>query len=137
MIYSRRVNLDKIGVTLSVACAIHCLLMPVLVIVMSVGVVSWLVDEQTELIILGVAGVIAGLSLWRGCRMHRRLSLWLIFIASAVLIVAGHLTGFSTPVSVHLHVAGGLCLAGTQLINLWLCKQCPACRTDRQQAQAG
>jgi len=145
MANTRALTLDKIGITLSIACAIHCLLLPVLLVVVSVGAVSWLVDEQTELIILGVAGVIAGLSLWRGCRVHRRLSIWLIFAAAAALIIAGHsIASHSDMAHSHdlpfaytlVHIAGGICLAGAQLINLWLCKKCPACELDREQVHA-
>ncbi len=133
MLNAKSISLEKVGVTLSLACAVHCLLLPVLLVAMSIGAVEWLADEHTELIILSVAGLIAAVSLWRGCMLHRQLSVWLIFAVAVAIIIGGHTIEISI-IRTPLHIAGGVALAATQLINVWLCRRCPKCSQEHDHA---
>lgn len=83
-------SLDRIGMMLSSACAIHCMLMPFLVgglVYMGAG---WVASEAMELALVGSAFLVALASLVPSFRRHRNPAALLLFTAGMVLIVTSH-----------------------------------------------
>lgn len=102
--------LDRTGVAASVACAIHCLIAPV-ILVAAPALGGWWVHPATHLVIAALVLPVAGMALWRGYRAHARS--W-ILVAGGVgmaLVGVGVLLPFleSTPESVA--AAGDVCRA--------------------------
>ena len=128
---------DRLGIWASVACAIHCLLTPLL-LSFSAVFVRLLPGEEAfhrKLAVL-VAGS-AALALFYGFRKHRRVRVLLLMAAGLSLIIGtawwGHL--FSNHwLEVGVTVCGSLLLITAHRLNHTFCRQCecvaPICSGD-------
>jgi MerC mercury resistance protein len=122
-----RIALDRIGTVLSMTCALHCLLTPVLVASVSLGALSWLAGEGTEATLLAAATALAAVVLGWGWRAHRRLESLGLFAVALMLVGAGR---FLVPEAAEtpMVVAGGLSIALAHVVNARLCRSCASCR---------
>ena len=117
---------DMTGACLSVACAIHCLAMPLLVAVLPLIGLGFLANERAELVlILGAIGL-AVVSLAWGIRHHRSWRALLILIVALAFIATAR-TAVEDTFEVVFYSIGGILLASAHLVNRHLCKICPAC----------
>ena len=66
-------NIDRLGIVMSIACAIHCMLLPFLTIFSTVGVLSIIQSSWFEWGVVVLAIVIAYKSLGDGIRTHRKM----------------------------------------------------------------
>ena len=64
---------DKAAIGLSLACALHCLMVPLLLALFPSGALSGLGDERIHLGLLFLIIPISVFSLTLGCRVHRNL----------------------------------------------------------------
>lgn len=126
----RQETLDRIGATVSTACALHCALTPLVVSLLAAGTIGWLADERVELAMIGSALVILAVSLWRGCRTHKRFALALFFPGALALLIGGKALGEDSPIGLGLVVTAGLVMAAAHLVNLRLCRSCEPCEAD-------
>ena len=117
---------DTTGACLSVACAVHCLSMPLLIAVLPLIGLGFLANERAELfLILGAIGLAVGSLAW-GVRLHRRWRALLILIV-ALAFIATSRTAVEGAFEVVFYSIGGVLLASAHLVNRHLCKTCPAC----------
>ena len=117
---------DTTGACLSVACAIHCLAMPLLVAVLPLIGLGFLANERAELfLILGAIGLAVGSLAW-GVRNHRRWRALLILIVALAFIATAR-TAVEGTFEVVFYSIGAVLLASAHLVNRHLCKTCPAC----------
>lgn len=135
---------DRIGMWASIACAVHCALLPLALVLapaLGLGVVGWLDVDQIFVLVATVLGV-AMLAL--GYRIHRAVSVWLLMAAGLALV---WLNAFS-PLHEHglwhavMMVTGGLMIALAHWRNtrLSLCARsrrvAPAAKSSGQPAAA-
>ena len=117
---------DTTGACLSVACAIHCLAMPLLVAVLPLIGLGFLANESAELVLItGAIGLAIGSLAW-GVRHHRSWRALLILIVALVFIVTAR-TAVEGTFEVVFYSIGAILLASAHLVNRHLCKTCPAC----------
>ena len=109
---------DQIGVTLSAICAVHCLLLPLVVGVLPMIGVAW-VSEETELWLSLVAVFVAGLSALWGYHLHKKLRVIALFVGAVGLVVMGLILG-----DVWYHTGGMFALLGAHILSSSLCKSC-------------
>jgi tetrahydromethanopterin S-methyltransferase subunit C len=84
-----KINLDALGVTASVLCAIHCAILPLVVASLPVFGVNIVHNPLFEYGMIGLAFVIGTGSLWHGfTRHHRRLLPWLLFAGGMIALIA-------------------------------------------------
>ncbi len=84
-------SLDRIGMLLSSACAIHCILMPFVVGSLVYMGAEWVASETTELLLIGSAFLVALASLLPSYRQHRNPSALLFFWMGITFILGTHL----------------------------------------------
>ena len=65
-------KVDIVGIGLSVACAIHCLVAPVLLSALSLLGIEFLSHEGFESIMIAMIAVLAGFAFFKGYRTHGR-----------------------------------------------------------------
>ena len=120
---------DTTGACLSVACAIHCLAMPLLVALLPLIGLGFLATERAELVFISGAIVLAIGSLAWGVRHHRRWRALLILIVALAFIATAR-TVVEGTFEVVFYSIGGILLATAHLVNRHLCKTCPACEPE-------
>lgn len=128
---------DRMGVSFSVICTIHCLFLPVILLaVPTLTTVSIFSDEHLfHLIMILLVIPAAAISFFIGCRQHadrRKFSyvLWLFFTGITILLFVAF-----TP-SIHelfiekvLTVAGSATIAAGHILNHTLCRK-GVCHTE-------
>lgn len=85
---SFRLNWDALGITASVACAIHCAVLPLFASVVPLFGVNIIHNVAFEAIMVGIAMMIGGYSFYHGYHRHHH-SWWpfVLFLAGILLLV--------------------------------------------------
>ncbi len=120
---------DTTGACLSVACAIHCLSMPLLIAVLPLIGLGFFATERAELVLITGAIALAVGSLAWSVRLHRSWRALLILIV-ALAFIATSRTAVEGTFEVVFYSIGGVLLASAHLVNRHLCKTCPACEPE-------
>lgn len=88
----RKINLDALGVTTSILCAIHCAILPLLMASLSIMGINILHNSFFEYGMIALAFLIGTLALWHGFRRHhRRLTPWFLFVGGMLFLIAKEL----------------------------------------------
>lgn len=78
-------SLDKTGIWVTTLCALHCLLLPVILPILSLIGLSFIGEEVLERTILGISLVVGFVALVIGMRKHLRLYPLLLLFAGGVI----------------------------------------------------
>jgi hypothetical protein len=122
---SYKINLDRIGITASTLCAIHCAALPFVITVLPMWGVGFLANEAVEITMIAVSLIIGIWSLSAAYRkQHHRIIPVLILISGFACIAVGHFSGIELlePILIPL---GGFTIAIAHYINLRMLKSCP------------
>lgn len=124
--------LDKLGITATSLCALHCILLPILLPALPLLGLSFLADHAWEhvfLLITAVMGTIALLSGFK--RYHRRLyPLYLLFLGVIIYWVKHDFSESLQPVFI---ITGATLIVAAHIINLKLCNSCKECASEECQ----
>ncbi|UYQ94031.1 MerC domain-containing protein [Chitinophaga horti] len=83
---------DMISIGASLACAVHCVLLPVLFTTLPLFGMEILENIYLEVFTILVSLFVGGRALWRGYRLHHgRKSLLYVFLVGMLLMVSGNL----------------------------------------------
>lgn len=131
MIEKIGVLFDKAGVAASWACAVHCLALPLLVGVLPLVGLSFLLEETTERVFIGVSVVIAVCGLLPAYfREHGKLRSIFLAAAGIGLIILTHFMFEENLIAKILFLIGGaLLISAAHLLNRRLCRECAFCPT--------
>ncbi len=150
-------SIDKFGAVISLACAIHCIAIPLLIALLPLSGLSFLLDQTIEKIFLIPTICLAAFSLCWGFLIHKKIQALLVYAAAASMIICavfilphhhhGHenyhnlaLTSASESATSHhghpqsdpfgllLLLAGGSAIALSHLLNRHFCKSCVRCQ---------
>ena len=119
-------KISAIGTTISLVCAVHCMAVPLMVLLLPLGGLTFLAHDGLELVLIGSAAVLATVSLCWGFRVHGRRSTFVV-LASGLLLVATGRAMMETPYHGFLVAGGLLVVATSQLWNRHLCRSCDQC----------
>lgn len=111
-------KIDRLGITLSAVCMVHCLLPPLLVVVPSALVLHAVTETYVHWLLLGIALPVSGLALVNGARRHgRRWALGAGMVGLTLLLLgASEFLGHGSEVPLTVAGAGSLVMA--HLVNL-------------------
>src|SRR5579872_5592335 len=85
---SSKLDLDALGVTTSLLCAIHCALLPLLMASLPIMGVNIIHNVRFEYVMIGLAFIIGVTALWHGYRRHhRRILPVLLFSCGMILLI--------------------------------------------------
>ena len=117
---------DKAAITLSFICTIHCLALPLAVVLLPALAVLNLEDEASHLWMLAAVVPTSLYALTMGCKKHKDYSVMPFGIIGLVILVAvpflGHDLLGESGESIFTTI-GGLIIAGGHLINHRLCRR--------------
>jgi hypothetical protein len=120
----KALNLDKIGITASTACAIHCALLPFVLTLLPLWGLDFLASPVTEISMILLSLILGAWSLGKSYRkVHHRVLPIIILILGFACIVTGHFSGISILEPI-LIPAGGFAIASAHFLNLKLAKTC-------------
>jgi hypothetical protein len=119
--------LDWLGVGASLTCALHCAVIPIVVLALPALGASWLFSERVARWMIGTSALIALLSLTGGFRLHAHAGPFILAGVGVALLVAGEVAEGGLIRGAVLGLAGGLLIAGAHLLNRSLCLACPPC----------
>lgn len=91
--------LDRIGATGSIACALHCSILPILIAVLPGLGVGLLASRTVEVVFVIAASVLASVSMWMSWRRHRHIRAKSLLIPGVLILWFGILTP-----AIHDHV---------------------------------
>ena len=117
--------MESVGAGLSLACAIHCLALPIFLSVIPLGFAELLADDRIEFAILGSAVIISLVVLWWGHKTHKESRLF--FAIPVALVIFGFAHSLEHPFHGFVMALGGCVLAGAQLLSRRLCHTCSEC----------
>ena len=122
--------LDKIGMAISSACAVHCALAPILITVAPLIGLGFIFEEKFETTIILVSLGLAFLSLvWGFYKDHRKFEPLYLLLLGACFIYLSRLESIALPEPL-LMALGGLSIAASHFINMKLCNHCNTCHDD-------
>lgn len=122
--------LDSAGAAASWLCAVHCLALPFTVTLLPIIGLSFLLEETTERVFIGVSITLAALSLLPAYfRQHGKIRAIAFFSAGIGLIVTSHLLfEESLILKAAFLVIGAVLISAAHLVNRRLCRECGTCR---------
>ncbi len=121
--------LDRLGITATSLCALHCILLPVILPVLPLLGLSFLADHAWEHVFLIITGILGSIAMLSGFKKyHRRLyPLYLLLIGLTVYWMKHD---FSEAVQPFMIAIGASCIVAAHLINIKLCNSCRKCIDD-------
>ncbi len=121
--------LDKIGITATSLCALHCILLPILLPVLPLLGLSFLADHTWEHIFLLMTAVLGTIALFSGFkRYHKRLyPFYLLYLGVAIYWMKHD---FATEVQPFFIFAGAALIIAAHFVNLKLCNSCKQCTDE-------
>jgi len=121
--------LDRIGITATSLCALHCILLPVLLPALPLLGLSFLADHAWEHIFLLITAVLGSVALFSGFKKyHRRIyPFYLLFLGVGIYWIKHD---FSEDIQPYFIVIGASLIVAAHLINLKLCNNCRECNGD-------
>jgi len=123
-------HVDRVGAGASMLCAMHCMLLPVLLTALPLLGLEFLGDHDFEAGVLIFTVTLAAASLCWGHRIHRD-SRTLFLLAMAVsLFLTAHQLGHGDFTHAILMASGGITLVIGHVLNIKLCRSCHTCCDD-------
>lgn len=108
-------RLDQIGITASLACAIHCAALPFLISILPLWGLSFLADSWVEIGMICLSLLIGFWSLGTSFPKHKKIIPMGVLLLGFVLIAAGHY--FIENLEAVLIPLGGFTIASAHFIN--------------------
>ena len=120
----KTINLDKLGITASTVCAVHCAILPFLFTLLPLWGLEFLATPALEISMILLSLLIGVWALSTSYRkVHHNLYPMVILALGFGAILLGHFSGIETlePILIPL---GGFTIAGAHFFNLKLAKSC-------------
>ena len=122
-------KMDGLGICISLACAVHCLVAPVVFTVLPLAGLGFFVDGTLEAILLSTSVVLATGSLCWGFRVHRHRGVFGLLAAAAAMILLGRLA-VEERYELGFVMIGIVFLVAGHLLNRALCRACLRCQDE-------
>jgi hypothetical protein len=121
--------LDRIGITATSLCALHCILLPVLLPALPLLGLSFLADHAWEHVFLLITALLGSVALFSGFKKyHRRLyPFYLLFLGVGIYWIKHD---FSEAIQPYFIIIGASLIVAAHIINLKLCNNCKQCTDD-------
>lgn len=120
----KSINLDKIGITASTACAVHCAVLPFLLTLLPLWGLEFLATPVLEISMILLSLILGIWSLGKSYRqIHRNPYPVITLTCGFMFILIGHLSDLEAIEPILIPI-GGFTIAGAHFLNLKLNKGC-------------
>lgn len=118
--------LDKIGITATSLCALHCIMLPILLPLLPLVGLSFLADHTWEHVFLLMTAALGTVALFSGFkRYHKRLYPFYLLYLGVALYWIKH--DFSEDVEALFIIGGASLIIAAHYMNIKLCESCKQC----------
>ncbi|MDT0605161.1 MerC domain-containing protein [Thalassotalea castellviae] len=118
--------LDRIGITATSLCALHCILLPVILPALPLLGIGFLADHTWEHIFLIVTAILGSIAMFSGFkRYHKKLYPFYLLMLGVVVYWQKH--DFSEAVQPFFIMIGATLIVAAHIINIKLCNSCKQC----------
>lgn len=122
------INWDKLGIAASVACAIHCAVMPLFISSLPLFGINLINNKGFEFFMIGVAAVLGIMALRHGFRLHHhRYIPMILFLGGIFFLIAKEWVG-NHPL--WMVIAAVLLIVSAHILNYRLCRQANHCHSS-------
>ncbi|MGY4385782.1 energy-coupling factor transporter transmembrane protein EcfT [Pedobacter sp. UYP24] len=83
-------HLDKLGMSASIACAIHCAAVPVFITFLPLWGLGFLANPTVELLMILLSICLASIALSKSFRAHRKIQPIIVLLIGFACIILGH-----------------------------------------------
>lgn len=118
--------LDRLGVWVSAMCALHCLLLPLLLPVLPLLASSFVAEHWFERSILTISIVIGFAALFIGFKQYHR-QIYPMYSLSVGALIFWNKDIFGHAYEPFTVAIGAAFIIAAHLVNLHLCRQCKSC----------
>ena len=123
-----KINLDALGVATSVACAIHCALLPLFISSLPLFGINVIHNKMFELFMIALAFCIGSYSLYHGYRRHHHNLFPVMVFSFGFLFLV--LKQFFALYENRLLIPAVLFILSGHFLNYYFCRQANHCHTD-------
>lgn len=128
--------LDRIGIAATSLCALHCILLPILLPALPLLGLSFLADHVWEHVFLLITAVLGTIALFSGFKKyHRRLYPFYLLYIGVFIYWIKH--DFSDQHAPYFIVVGAGLIVSAHYLNIKLCNSCKTCNEEEQSAEEG
>jgi len=125
--------LDRIGITATSLCALHCILLPVLLPILPLLGLNFLADHAWEHVFLLFTAVLGGVALYSGYkRYHRKTYPFILLILGVSIYWIKH--DYSETLEPYFIFSGAALIISAHFINLKLCNNYKKCNDNNCQS---
>ena len=118
-------NADKMAICFSSLCIIHCLLLPIALIVIPTASIQFLADEVFHQALVVVVLLTSVSALFMGCKLHKNWKVMYYAVAGLLVLIFASIFGHDVLgewAEKLLTVIGSLCVIYGHIQNYRLCK---------------
>lgn len=125
-------NLDALGISASLICAVHCVLLPLVITALPLLGFEVLENEGLEYGLLAFSFIVGYSALFRGYRKHHRhIRPLVLFSFGFAGLLAGHFL-MPEPLEPFVITAGAGLIVWAHLRNIKECRSCKVCTRDEE-----
>jgi MerC mercury resistance protein len=125
-----RINWEAMGVGASIACAIHCAVLPLFITSLPLFGINIIHNILVEILLLGFAFVIGFTTLWHGFKKHHHKPATLVlFSLGMILFTINQFVQFSFSTFL-LVIPAVVFIVSAHVLNHRFCKQANHCHTS-------
>jgi MerC mercury resistance protein len=121
--------LDRLGMSASLACAVHCAVLPLLLAALPAIGLAWLDSAWVDWTMVALAAVIALRAHRGGFRLHRSCMPSAVAVAGLLAIVTTICLLKGSASHHYVQASGAVVVASSHFLNRHLCRNCKACST--------
>ncbi|RXK86021.1 MerC domain-containing protein [Filimonas effusa] len=115
---------DKISIGASLACTVHCILLPLLFGTLPLLGIELLENTALEIVTIAISALLGGWAIYRGYyHFHRSKLVILLFLAGIAALTAGNLAEREAT-EMAFKLTGAIALVAAHLRNRRKCKRC-------------
>lgn len=121
--------LDRLGIAATSLCALHCILLPIILPALPLLGVSFLGDHTWEHVFLVFTAILGSIALFSGFkRYHKRLYPFYLLFLGVIIYWQKH--NFSEQLEPLFIVLGAGLIVGAHFLNIKLCNSCKPCKSE-------
>jgi hypothetical protein len=129
------VGLDRAGMSASLACAIHCAIVPLLLAALPAIGLAWLDSAWVDWSMVSIALAIALRAHFVGYQLHRRCRPAAAALAGVVILVTTLCFLKGSANHHYIQASGAVIIAGSHFLNHRFCQSCGTCQSEPEEQE--